>query len=314
MSKSIKKIAGVAAPLALSYFAPGIGTALGASLGATGATASALGGGLIGAGLGAVSGGGLKGALLGGATGGLGGYLSGGGLGAAAGTPLGATNINGALQGPTQGTGVLGAVTRNVPSGLGSALKSAVSGTGGNLLSGAQSYMAQSEAEKKLKKGQQAAQAALQPYLSAGTSGINALQAGFDPSSLASDPGYQFRLEQGNKALERSLAAKGMGTSGAALTAAQDYGQGLASQAYNDAFNQWYQKNAGLAGVGQNATGTLVDTYGNLGNIGANAAIGKSNTITGTIAGLTGSDIIGYDANGNPIRKGSSLSDLLKGY
>lgn len=69
----------MAAPLALSFFAPGVGTALGTALGASGATASALGGGLMGAGLGAVGGGGLKGAALGGLSGGIGGYASGGG-------------------------------------------------------------------------------------------------------------------------------------------------------------------------------------------------------------------------------------------
>lgn len=69
----------IAAPIALSFIAPGIGTALGTSLGATGATASAIGNAAIGAGVGAIGGGGLKGAAIGGLTGGVGGYLSGGG-------------------------------------------------------------------------------------------------------------------------------------------------------------------------------------------------------------------------------------------
>jgi hypothetical protein len=66
------KLLKIAAPIALSFLAPGIGTALGSSiLGAGAAGASTLGGGLLGAGLGLATGGGLKGALLGGITGGI---------------------------------------------------------------------------------------------------------------------------------------------------------------------------------------------------------------------------------------------------
>lgn len=55
----------------------------------------------------------------------------------------------------------------------------------------------------------------------------------FDP---ASDPGYQFRLQQGTDALERSAAARGglfSGQTGRDLT---DYAQGLASQEYQNAY------------------------------------------------------------------------------
>ena len=79
MGKKLKKIIGIAAPIALSIFAPGIGTAIGAGLGASGAWAPALGNALIGAGIGGVTGGG-KGALIGGLTGGISGYAKGGGF------------------------------------------------------------------------------------------------------------------------------------------------------------------------------------------------------------------------------------------
>ena len=44
------------------------------------------------------------------------------------------------------------------------------------------------------------------------------------------NPAYQFQLKQGQQALDRSSAARGMGYSGAQMKAAQEYGQGLASQ------------------------------------------------------------------------------------
>ncbi len=80
MGSHVGQLLKLAAPLALNYFVPGLGAAIGEGLGATGAAASALGGGVLGAGTGALTGGGVKGALTGGALGGFGGYLGAGGL------------------------------------------------------------------------------------------------------------------------------------------------------------------------------------------------------------------------------------------
>jgi len=64
----------------------------------------------------------------------------------------------------------------------------------------------------------------------------------FGMSDFTTDPGYQFRLEQGMKALNASAAAKGMGQSGANIKGATEYGQNLGSQEYQNAFNR-YQTN-----------------------------------------------------------------------
>jgi hypothetical protein len=64
----------------------------------------------------------------------------------------------------------------------------------------------------------------------------------FGMSDFTTDPGYQFRLEQGIKALNASAAAKGMGMSGANIKGATEYGQNLGSQEYQNAFNR-YQTN-----------------------------------------------------------------------
>lgn len=286
LKKIFKKVAPIAA-IALPFIAPGIGAALGAGLGLSGTAASAVGSGLIGAGLGGISGG-AKGALLGGIGGGIG-----GGLGNAAGSTLASTTGNAALQGPTQGSGILGAITRNVPS-LGS---SVVQGGGGgmsnigtNLASGLLKYSAQDDIEKQLLAAQGRVESALQPY-------AQSLQAGFDPSQLENDPGYQYRLQQGQNALERSLAAQGLGSSSAALKATQELGQGLAAQQYDNAYQQWLAKNQLGAGV----AGQMGDIYGNQGNITGGATAGKTNAIAETLAGLSGKRIIGYDQQGNPV-------------
>jgi len=130
------------------------------------------------------------------------------------------------------------------------------------------------------------------------------------------NPAYQFQLKQGQQALDRSAAARGMGASGAQMKAAQQYGQGLASQEYdkqygraNSEFGDYYNRLAGLAQGGQQATTSLQNagsqyatgasnTLGSLGgylqnNLGqaanarASGYIGGANAINGGIQGLT---------------------------
>lgn len=55
------------------------------------------------------------------------------------------------------------------------------------------------------------------------------------------DPSYQFRLQQGQQATERSLAAKGLLNSGNAAIELQNYGQQAASQEYGAQFNRLVQ-------------------------------------------------------------------------
>lgn len=55
---------------------------------------------------------------------------------------------------------------------------------------------------------------------------------------LYDDPSYKFRLEQGQKALDRQGAASGRFLSGSQLQAASNYNQGAASQEYQSAYNR----------------------------------------------------------------------------
>jgi hypothetical protein len=153
------------------------------------------------------------------------------------------------------------------------------------------------------------------PYREAGYNALANLQrtAGNVPAAFKfgagdyqADPGYAFRLTEGQKALDRQAAARGGLISGGALRAAQRYGQEMGSQEYGNAYNraltsyntdvarenQLYNRQAGLAGIGQTAT-NLVGQAGqnyatNVGNLmtGAGAAqaagqVGMANAITG---------------------------------
>lgn len=115
------------------------------------------------------------------------------------------------------------------------------------------------------------------------------------------DPGYGFRLAEGQKALERRLAAGGKYFSGGALKAGQQYGQELASQEYQNAFARARQQRAdvtnallGIGGFGpslaSSAAGAIGQTGTNLANIqlGAGQArasgyIGQANALANAL-------------------------------
>jgi hypothetical protein len=113
------------------------------------------------------------------------------------------------------------------------------------------------------------------------------------------DPGYWFRLQQGQQALQNSAAAGSGALSGAALKDLLGYNQDMASTEYNNAFNRYqtqqgniFQRLFSIANLGQNSAA-------NTGNIGAtlagNAGANISNAGTATGSGIVG----GANAIGN---------------
>ena len=63
-------------------------------------------------------------------------------------------------------------------------------------------------------------------------------QKGVSNYGFLNSPQYQFLQKQGQQALDRSAAARGMGYSGAQMKAAQQFGQGLASQQYDKEYDR----------------------------------------------------------------------------
>ncbi len=129
----------------------------------------------------------------------------------------------------------------------------------------------------------------LNPYLQGGQQGTNSLQqyAASNPQFTAptaaqveATPGYQFQLGQGSEAITNQAAASGLANSGNTLKALTQYGQGLASTYYQNAFNN-----------AQNAFTTNRDTtqqnLGMLINSGLNASgqfTGANTTTAGQIS------------------------------
>jgi len=88
------------------------------------------------------------------------------------------------------------------------------------------------------------AQARLEPWRKTGEQANNRLvrMLGLDGQPAANfasdDPGYAFRLQEGQRQVDNSAAARGSTLSGAALKALQRYGQGMASQEFQNSFNR----------------------------------------------------------------------------
>lgn len=131
----------------------------------------------------------------------------------------------------------------------------------------------------------------------------------FTAQDFQADPGYQFRMAEGQRGLERSAAARGGLLSGGALRALERYRQGVASDEYGnalqrfnndqtqqyarwgDAYNRFYgdqdraiNRLSALAGVGQNATNTGNQMAANYGTQAGNNMMQAANAqAAGTI-------------------------------
>jgi hypothetical protein len=107
------------------------------------------------------------------------------------------------------------------------------------------------------------------PFREAGLRALGKLETAadytpFSMNAFQADPGYAFRLSEGQKALERSAAARGGLMGGATGKALTRYGQEMGSQEYQNAFNRYQAERSArlnplqsLAGVGQTSTNAL---------------------------------------------------------
>lgn len=143
------------------------------------------------------------------------------------------------------------------------------------------------------------------PYRAAGEQALNKLvplateYTPFGMAQFQADPGYGFRLSEGQKALERSAAARGNLLSGGTGKALTRYGQEMGSQEYMNAFNRYQAERQArlnplqsLAGVGQTSTQQLAGQAGQLGanlaeSIGA-AGQARASGYMGTANAITG--------------------------
>lgn len=131
----------------------------------------------------------------------------------------------------------------------------------------------------------------------------------FTTADFQEDPGYQFRLDQGTEALNRSAAATGGLNSGRALKAAQDYVQGSANQEYSDAYNRYVNDYT----TGFNSHVNNYTTGFNADQTGKNNIFNKLATVAG-IGQSSAAALAGVNSNyanqvsGNTLAAGNSLA------
>lgn len=202
----------------------------------------------------------------------------------------------------------------------------------------------------------QAQTANQQPFIGAGQQSISSLQGLLAPGGQLTqgygafqaptgvteqnDPGYQFRLQQGQNALQNSAAARGGLLSTGTAKNLNDYAQGAASQEYGNVYNRalstygtnqnnfnannnnLFSRLYGVSALGQNSasslnsnlqagaqnTGNIDLTTGQIvgndimgvGNARASGIIGGNNALTQGLAGAAGA-----------VNQGLTLQQLL---
>ncbi len=150
----------------------------------------------------------------------------------------------------------------------GAAVSGAASIYGANKASEAQQNAANQAAQTQMAMFQQT-QRNLAPYRQAGQADLSTLQGQLpfltspikmDEATLQQTPGYQWNLQQGLKSVQNSAAARGLGSSGAALKGAATFATGLADSTYQNQFNleninrsNAYNRLMGLVNAGQSA-------------------------------------------------------------
>lgn len=184
---------------------------------------------------------------------------------------------------------------------------------------------AQAKAAKEQKKMYEQSRKDMQPYMESGTlanTDLNMrmglagdasnkdygfLMKRFNNQEFEKDPGYQFRMDEGNRGIAATQAARGGLLSGAAAKEASRYNQGFASNEYGQAYDRFnndqagqYNKLTGIKQGGQQAATSLLGVNSAHGN---NMAEGQQNL------GSIKADLIGA-RNANNQNMLSSLNVL----
>jgi len=128
----------------------------------------------------------------------------------------------------------------------------------------------------------------------------------FTAQDFETDPGYQFRIGEGQKQIESSAAARGGLLSGAAAKALTKYNQDFASNEYGNVYNRFrtnqgdvFNRLASLAGVGQTATNQTQQAGENYASNAGNALqyggtarasgyAGQANALNAGLGGVAG--------------------------
>ena len=151
----------------------------------------------------------------------------------------------------------------------------------------------------------------VQPYLTAGQTGIQNEAAAVAPGGLATQrftmadatnsPAEQFAQQRASEATQNSAAAKGGLLNANTQRELQDQAAGIASQYQGQAYQQWNQQNQ-----------QEIQTNQALGTVGANAATGNATTAANAVNAAGGAQAGAQVAQGQAVSGGlSSIANIL---
>lgn len=194
--------------------------------------------------------------------------------------------------------------------------------------SSASERQAQQIREDQLKQYEQV-RADQQPYRDVAYPSLANLSKGVQPggqyaqtfglSDFQADPGYQFRVQQGEQGIGRAASARGGQYSGATLKALARFNQDIGSQEYGNAYSRFntdrttqFNRNATLAGIGQTANTAVGNAgnaaYGTIAQAGQNTA----NQVGANLQNAGEARASGYVGQANAI--GSGIKQAYNAY
>lgn len=158
------------------------------------------------------------------------------------------------------------------------------------------------------------AKTGLQPFVDAGTTGLNKLVShidelaapiNMDQATLEATPGFKFNLAQGLKANANSAASRGLGVSGAETKGGEAFASGLADSTYQQQFgNALANKQQALAaymapvdvglGAASSLAGSAVTTGSSVGSniVGSGNAQAASDIAAGNAVSGVGNSLV----------------------
>jgi len=182
-------------------------------------------------------------------------------------------------------------------------ISSAIGGITGDILGGTQvsggMTAAQNAQNAAYQQAIQSLQSNFSPYAQMGQSLIGAGQnlatapaiaptigtQPFNYQQYMNTPGYQFALQQGQQGINAALASQGKLGTGQNATELADYNQGLASQYYQQAFNNMLSQNQAAFGQGLASQSQQVQNLLPFLNLGYNASTGLGSGLANLYTG-----------------------------
>ena len=130
-------------------------------------------------------------------------------------------------------------------------------------------------------------------------------------SGFEQDPGFQFRQQQGEQAINRAAAASGGRLSGRTLKELGSFNQGLASQEFQNFANRRLQQQQQLLSGSQALSAQELSAAGQRANITQSSQTNLANLATGTAANQQGLALNrGTTLSGLALDRAGALSDL----